>query len=210
MLGLEDFYDYEEDDGSGNEFGLGGADMMDSNAGDHNPWSKMILGWIDPLVVDTSMEVDLSPYISSGQALLITEDWNGTLFDEYIIAMYFTPTGFYAGDDYFFDGRSGMVLYHVDARLGTTANVNSVYPSDYINNNSDTPNKLIKFIESDGNNSLMSTGFVWAEDVYRPGHTFNSNRNAGYRFHQSTLGTVDFTIDVVTETANKLSLHIEY
>jgi M6 family metalloprotease-like protein len=210
MLGLEDFYDYEEDDGSGNEFGLGGADMMDSNAGDHNPWSKMILGWIDPLVVDTSMQVDLSPYISSGQALLITEDWNGTLFDEYIIAMYFTPTGFYTGDDYFFDGQSGMVLYHVDARLGTTANVNSVYPSDYINNNSDTPNKLIKFIESDGNNSLMSTGFVWAEDVYRPGHTFNGNRNAGYRFHQSSLGTVDFTVRVVSETSNNLRLNIQY
>jgi M6 family metalloprotease-like protein len=209
MLGLEDFYDYDEGDGSGNEFGLGGADMMDGNSGDHNPWSKMILGWIDPLIVDTSMSVDLLPYISTGEALIITENWNGTLFDEYIIAMYYTPTGLYQRqNDYFFDGQKGLVLYHVDARLGTTANEDSAYPSDYINNNSDTPNKLIKFIEADGDNSLEETGWMWAEDVYRPGDVFNGNRNIGYRFHQSILGTVDFTIDFKSETNNKINLHI--
>ena len=209
MLGLEDFYDYDEGDGSGNEFGLGGADMMDGNSGDHNPWSKMILGWIDPLIVDTSMSVDLLPYVSTGEALIITENWNGTLFDEYIIAMYYTPTGLYQGqNDYFFDGQKGLVLYHVDARLGKTAKVNSAYPSDYINNNSDTPNKLIKFIEADGDNSLEETGWMWADDVYRPGDVFNGNRNIGYRFHQSILGTVDFTIDFKSETNNKINLHI--
>jgi M6 family metalloprotease-like protein len=211
MLGLEDYYDYDQDDGSGNEYGLGGADMMDSNSGDHNPWSKMILGWIDPLVVDTSMAVELLPYISSGQALLITEKWNGTLFDEYIIAMYYTPTGFYRGEnDYFFDGQKGLVLYHVDARLGPTAINPSAYPTDYINNNTDTPNKLIKFIEADGNNSLEVTGWMWDEDVYRPGDIFNGNRNLGYRFHQTSLGTVDFTIEFKSEANNRITLHIMY
>ena len=209
MLGIEDFYDYAEADGSGNEFGLGGADMMDGNSGDHNPWSKMILGWIDPLIIDTSMSVDLLPYISTGEALIITEKWNGTLFDEYIVAMYYTPTGLYRGqNDYFFDGQKGLVLYHVDARLGRTAKVNSAYPSDYINNNSDTPNKLIKFIEADGDNSLEDTGWMWADDVYRPGDVFNGNRNIGYRFHQSIRGAVDFTIDFKSETNNTINLHI--
>jgi M6 family metalloprotease-like protein len=211
MLGLEDYYDYAENDGSGNENGLGGADMMDYNVGDHNPWSKMILGWIDPLVVTSTMSVELLPYISSGQALLITDQWNGTLFDEYIVAMYYTPTGLYAGhNDYYFDGQPGLVLYHVDARLGPTAKFNSAYPTDYINNNTDTPNKLIKFIEADGNNSLATTGWMWAADVYRPGNIFRGNRNLNYAWHQSSRGQVGFTINFVSEANNRISLAITY
>jgi M6 family metalloprotease-like protein len=203
-LGLEDYYDYfSEIDGdtSGNEWGLGGADLMDSSAGDHNPFSKMLLGWIDPLVVTEDMNITLLPYISSGQALLITDQWQNTLFDEYIIAMYYTPTGFYQGyDDYFFDGRSGMVLYHVDARLGPNNSPN--YPTMFLNNNTDSTNKLIKFIEADGNNSLYTAnpkGWMWASDVYRPGQGFMSNRNLGYQWHQSVRGEVGFSIRVDNE-----------
>jgi M6 family metalloprotease-like protein len=214
MLGLEDYYDYAPNDGSGNEHGLGGADMMDSNAGDHNPWSKMILGWIDPLVVDRSMVTTLLPYISSGQALIITDQWNGTLFDEFIVAMYYTPTGFYSGlNDFFFDGQPGMVLYHVDARLGVNNSQN--YPTMTINNNTDTPNKLIKYIEADGNNSLYNaspSGWMWQGDVYRPGNIFRGNKNVNYTWHQSSLGAIDFTIEFVSEASNYggITLHIDY
>jgi M6 family metalloprotease-like protein len=200
MLGLEDYYDYDPDDGSGNENGLGGADIMDGNVGDHNPWSKMILGWIDTKVVTTDMSVELLPYISTGEALVITDQWNGTLFDEFIVAMYYTPTGLYRGhDDYYFDGQPGLVLYHVDARIGRTAKNNSAYPTVYVNNNTDTPHKLIQFIEADGNNSLEDTGWMWAEDVYRPGNIFNGNRNVGYMWNQSSRGSVGFSIEFVFE-----------
>jgi M6 family metalloprotease-like protein len=222
MLGLEDYYDYAPNDGSGNEYGLGGADMMDSNLGDHNPWSKMILGWIDPIIIErTTTNLEVLPYISTGQALIITDKWNNTYFDEFIVAMYYTPTGFYGTLDpqgYFFDKQPGMVLYHVDARLGPSAKTNSAYPfSPYINNNTDTPNKLIKYIEADGNNSLMNgfgsnpPGFVWAQDVYRPGNIFRGNRNLGYAWHQSSLGAIDFTIHFVSEVNNvKIVLNINY
>lgn len=204
MLGLEDYYDYAEGDGSNNEHGLGGADMMDYNAGDHNPWSKMILGWIDPLVVNTSMSTTLLPYISSGQALIITNQWNGTLFDEYLVAMYYTPTGFYTGhNDFYFDGQPGLVLYHVDARLGFNNSQN--YPTMYVNNNTDTTYKLIKYIEADGNNSLYNgnpAGWMWAADVYRPGNIFRQNRNANYAWNQGSKPAMNFTINFVSEAAN--------
>ena len=210
MLGLEDYYDYAINDGSGNEYGLGGADMMDGNAGDHNPFSKMMLGWIDPLVVTEDMDVTLLPYISSGQALLITDQWKNTLFDEYIIAMYYTPTGFYQGqDDYYFDGRSGMVLYHVDARLGP--NYSSAYPTHFLNNNTDSTYKLIRFIEADGNNSLYFAnppGWMWASDVYRPRQTFRGNRNLGYRWNQTSRGQVGFTIGVNNEAVGYRNLSV--
>ena len=187
---------------------------MDGNAGDHNPWSKMILGWIDPLVIDRSMTATLQPYISSGEAFIITDQWNGTLFDEYLVAMYYTPTDFYEGhDDFFFDGQPGLVLYHVDARIGSNNSQN--YPTMYVNNNTDSAHKLIKYIEADGNNSLYNanpSGWMWASDVYRPGHIFRGNRNTNYTCNQALLGPIDFTIEFVSETSNYggITLNIQY
>lgn len=48
-LGLPDFYDY--DDTIGPQGGVGGLDMMDANKGDHNCFSKWMLGWLTPTVV---------------------------------------------------------------------------------------------------------------------------------------------------------------
>ena len=200
-LGLEDYYDYAQDDGSGNEWGLGGADMMDSTLGDHNPFSKLLLGWIQPKVVTESMDLTLKPFSTSGDAYIITDDWNGSLFDEYLLAMYYTPTGLYQGfDDYFFDGQSGMILYHVDARLGPNSSPN--YPTYFLNNNTDSNVKLIRFIEADGNNSLFNRnpkGWMWAADVFRPGAIFGSTNNVGYAWNQSSRGQVPFTIRVNEE-----------
>ena len=200
-LGLEDYYDYAQDDGSGNEWGLGGADMMDSTVGDHNPFSKLLLGWIQPKVVTESMDLTLNPFSTSGDAYIITDDWNGSLFDEYLLAMYYTPTGLYQGfDDYFFDGQSGMILYHVDARLGPNSSPN--YPTYFLNNNTDSNVKLIRFIEADGNNSLFNRnpkGWMWSADVFRPGAIFGSTNNVGYAWNQSSRGQVPFTIRVNEE-----------
>jgi M6 family metalloprotease-like protein len=209
-LGIEDYYDYASDDGSNNEWGLGGADMMDSTVGDHNPFSKLLLGWIQPKVVTESMDLTLNPFSTSGDAYIITDDWNGSLFDEYIIAMYYTPTGLYQGfDDFFFDGQSGMILYHVDARLGPNSSAN--YPTYFLNNNTDSNFKLIRFIEADGNNSLYDRdpqGWMWGSDVFRPGAIFGSTNNSGYAWNQASRGQVPFTIRVNEEATGVSELTI--
>jgi hypothetical protein len=209
-LGLEDYYDYASDDGSNNEWGLGGADMMDSTVGDHNPFSKLLLGWIQPKVVTESMDLILDPFSTSGDAYIITDDWNGSLFDEYIIAMYYTPTGLYQGfDDFFFDGQSGLILYHVDARLGPNSSAN--YPTYFLNNNTDSNFKLIRFIEADGNNSLYDRdpqGWMWGSDVFQPGAIFGSTNNSGYAWNQASRGQVPFTIRVNEEATGMSELTI--
>jgi len=48
-LGLADYYDY--DDSVGPRGGMGGLDIMDGVWGDHNAYSKWILGWLHPEVV---------------------------------------------------------------------------------------------------------------------------------------------------------------
>ena len=209
-LGLEDYYDYAPNDGSGNEWGLGGADMMDGTVGDHNPFSKLLLGWIQPKVVTEGMDLTLNPFSTSGDAYIITDRWNGSLFDEYLLAMYYTPTGLYQGfDDYFFDGRSGMVLYHVDARLGPNSSPN--YPTYFLNNNTDSNFKLIRYIEADGNNSLYNRnprGWMWAGDVFRPGGIFGTINHFGYAWNQPSRGQVPFTIRVNQEAIGMSALTI--
>ena len=102
-----------------------------------------------------------------------------------------------------------MILYHVDARLGPNSSPN--YPTYFLNNNTDSNFKLIRFIEADGNNSLYNRfpkGWTWASDVFRPGSIFGSTNNVGYSWNQFSRGQVPFNIRVNAEAIGKSELTI--
>ncbi len=62
LLGLNDYYSYDTSQrenkdgtvytGGALEGGLGGMDMMDTNIGDHNIFSKWLLGWTEPEIIE--------------------------------------------------------------------------------------------------------------------------------------------------------------
>lgn len=66
LLGLNDYYSYDTTDrteedyssisytGGALEGGCGGLDMMDADIGEHNPYSKYLLGWLNPEVIELS------------------------------------------------------------------------------------------------------------------------------------------------------------
>ena len=123
LLGLNDYYDY-----TNTRSPLGLYDMQDSNVGDHNVWTKTALGWIDPIIIDTSENIPAKVHLNpreNGGAIFITNDYSGSVFDEYLVLELYTPNGLNeldsttAYDSYY--GRmpqeSGVKLYHVDARL---------------------------------------------------------------------------------------------
>jgi M6 family metalloprotease-like protein len=150
LLGVMDFYDTDSKTSP-----IGGVDMMDLNIGDHNPYTKMSYNWITPRVIDYTSDyfsVDLQPFESTGDCLLVhtnstaktptasnkncnepnmTEAWNGTPFDEYLLIAYNTPTGLnkldstgypeWAGSTNYGRGaaydKPGIQVWHVDARL---------------------------------------------------------------------------------------------
>ena len=123
MLGLDDYYSY---DNTSNYGYLGGIDMMDLNIGDHSAFSKYALGWIEPTVIyqeDTT--ITLKPFESSGDALIIPSSYyNDSAFSEYLILEYKTPTGLNKLDAtekyrnaYPLAFSNGLAIYHVDARL---------------------------------------------------------------------------------------------
>ena len=141
MLGLDDYYSY---DNKSNYGYLGGIDMMDLNIGDHSSFSKYALGWTSPTVVyEKSSTITLKPFAESGESLIIPSSYyNDSAFSEYLLLEYKTPTGLNELD---YDERyqneypnvfgSGLAIYHVDARLiKHEIRQNGVYfCSDYLN-----------------------------------------------------------------------------
>ena len=131
MMGAPDYYSYDRTEGP-----AGQVDMMDNNVGDHNPYSKMLLGWTTPYVVygnDVTITLPSSaiedafivlPY--EGKTYRVDEESGKVLFnpfDEYLILDLYSDAGKLRGMDYegygahVVDGVGGR-LYHVDARLG--------------------------------------------------------------------------------------------
>ena len=58
---------------------------MDNNIGDHDAFSKFALGWITPKLVTKEEEISLKSFGKSGDALIISSDFVGNAFDEYLI-----------------------------------------------------------------------------------------------------------------------------
>ena len=86
---------------------MGANDLMSNNLQTINPYTKMMLGWIDTVDVITSdaKGVKLLPYGTdkSGKVVIVTDKFNG-LFDEFYIVAYREYT-------------SSAVVWHIDARL---------------------------------------------------------------------------------------------
>lgn len=134
MLGLDDYYSYDKtSSGSYKESPAAMVDMMDCNVGDHDAFSKMLMGWTAPKVVTGTgnFSITLSSFEETGEFLLIpASSYNNTVFDEYMILQYYTPTGLnaldstgypeWASNGYGHGGTyaaSGLQAFHVDARL---------------------------------------------------------------------------------------------
>src|SRR5690554_2311387 len=128
---------------------------MDGTVGCHNPFSKLVLDWIDPLIVENTLTVTIDDFVTSGDAIIIANDFT-TIFDEYFILSYYTPTSI--NETNYYLTKSGLIMYHV----------NTVLPHDYDNlygysyyfeyNNSDSNYKLIKLEEADGNDDISKYG----------------------------------------------------
>ncbi len=126
LLGLNDYYPTEK---SGDEESkiiepVGCIDMMDSLVGDHTALSKMMLNWVRPIHVTDTCELTISSLTNKGDIILLNDNWNGSVFDEYYLLEFYTPTGLNTFDVVYGNDKTklpeipGVKLYHVDATLG--------------------------------------------------------------------------------------------
>ena len=139
VLSLPDYYvtDYSGSDYSG----LGGLDMMDYNIGDHNAFSKMMYGWINPLRLrgtDGSITYTLHSTTTTGETIIIPakgeENWDNTLLSQYIMVEFLTPEGVAEQDGKValvgrskYYSKAGVRITLVDARLGSWVYSSSGY-----------------------------------------------------------------------------------
>lgn len=204
MLGLDDYYDYSTED-TFNSGGLGGADMMDNTVGDHNPASKLLLGWVVPLIVTESMSINLLPFAESGQVILLMDEWRGTIFDEYLLVSYYTPTNLNYKDRADIFSVSGVLIYHVDARIDAGYNEESYYYTLFNFNNTDTAHKFIDIIEADAGNDIDKYGDAENTDLFQTGDIFKDTVYRYYSWFQVTR-SMDFTIEVAIKTADQVAV----
>jgi M6 family metalloprotease-like protein len=136
LLGLQDYYTYDATDG---DWGAAGAlDMMDNNILDHNAYTKFLLEWIEPYVIDNTKQettLTINPFESSGDAIIINSGFNGSPYDEYLILEFYTPTGLnekhaltpYLGNNLQGFTVPGIKMYHIDSRIGAFSSLNNQF-----------------------------------------------------------------------------------
>lgn len=136
-FGLPDLYDY--DDTVGPDGGDGGMDMMDHNWGDHNCFSKYVLGWLTPTIAFTNLnDYALGKSCSNPDSVVFMPGYDPVSpWNEYFMAQYRKAEGVDL-----LTPNDGMLLWHVDSRVNRLG--------AYLYNNSYSSHKLLRLMEADG------------------------------------------------------------
>ncbi len=202
LLGLDDYYDYDTKNGC-NE-GLGGADMMDYTVGDHNVYSKIMLGWLKPEIVTTTSTFTIGN-TQEIKTLLIPLNFDNSYFCEYLLVDLYTNDGLnekhsQMPDTVLYDGAQyGVRIYHVSSSVNNP--FSDKYGSFTDNNNSLTKIPLLKLVEADGEKRFASTGGnASASDLWTTGDRLSSVFPE-YTRHDRKLLNFDISIGGVTQSS---------
>lgn len=208
LFGLDDYYDY--DSSNGKTGGIGGGDMMDYNVGDHNPFSKIILGWTTPIIIDSDyltspLTYDLSPFESSGDCIIICSGWNNSFFDEYYVIDFYTPTGLNqleAGQCGLFSTK-GIRIYHVDATLASPSEANGIWEICK-NNNANTTDKLIKLIQADGLDEIeIENHYGDNDDLFQASIGYTN-----IRWNDNTSANFEIIVNSITNSKANVTIQL--
>ena len=198
-LGLPDYYDY--DGSQGPDGGVGGLDQMDGNWGDHNCFSKYVLGWVAPTIAFTNLNDEpLDKSYATPDAVVFMPGFDPVSpWSEYFMAQ----NRFRSGVDQTYPAN-GMLLWHVDARVDEWGGFNW--------DNSYAAHKLLRLMEADGLEQIENGGSANAGDYYQTGKalsptsTPNSNKydgsNPGITCNDFSAPGTQMTADFTMYTSN--------
>lgn len=196
-LGLADYYDYDYKLNP-----IASVDMMAYNVGDHDSYSKSLLGWTDPVVVTGPTTVTVNSFTDTGDCIMVPyrgyfdnkdNQYTNTFFTEYLAIEYYTPTGVnvldanqaYAGSYPTCPTEAGVKVYHVDSRLG-------LYDYSSSATGGSSNGKFISYTNSivgTNNSQIVTTG----------------NSNTGSRTVKNEDGSYNWLIEYVPSDAKKTS-----
>lgn len=213
LLGLDDYYDYDESVGA--DGGLYGADMMDYNIGDHGAISKLLLNWIDPIVVTSTKTITIESFTETGDVILVSYKKPDSIYEEYFLIELYTGTGLNENDvpitpvgglDY------GIRVMHINAEQnivnGEIEIAGDVYQTGFKYNNSDTNTKFINMLRADSSTGTLTrsalftpTSKKFGVDLYKD-LKLTSGRSL---YFSMTVNSLDSTKASITITFNTSS-----
>lgn len=176
-LGLPDYYDYKS--GVGPDGGLGMFDMMDSDHYDHNCFSKLMLGWVEPKVIAQDGEYSLNEAAETGDcAMLVPRGRPADPFSEFFLLENRRKSGNDA--DVNFEG-GGLTVWHVDARLNEAG-------TNFLYNNQIAEHKLLRLMEADGKEDIETGRLIMydAQDFYTEGRVLGPQTLPSSRLYDGT------------------------
>ena len=221
LLGLADYYDYDYDKTVGYHHTMFGVDLMDSNYGDLDAASKLMLGWIDPIVISDDDVVTIESTALTGDAIIIAKESNigDTIFTEYIILEFWTPDGLNELDsnETFGSSNYGIRVLHLDATINYVdgvATLTSGTRSSYFkyNNTDDDNHNFLETLAYDidsvydtqtytyntiGTVLFEDTTTVFGEDVYCD-------------FTYNTGEALDFTFQILSISSTSVTVYINF
>jgi hypothetical protein len=154
---------------------------MDANIGNHNAFSRWLLGWIEPEVVasGTAIQKSLnasSDESSSNKAVAVFPGLRPSAAPSQ--EMFMVENRFQLGNDELFTPGNGVLIWHIDA----TVNQNG---DDFLYDNSYTTKKLVRLVRADkdvdfdhGEAATASTYFTSGKE-FSPSSTPSSSVESG-------------------------------
>ena len=226
ILGLTDYY-------SDSTYSLTGhVDMMDYSIGDHTSYSKMLLNWVRPYHIKNSTTIKIKPFVNSGDVILIKDNWNNTVFDEYLLIEMYSPSGLNQLDSkskhpeakLFSD--TGIKIYHVDSRVayfsptkvvplayvsegGYTSSTNRIgiaHSNTITPNNRILKNGLYELLDKNESISYLDGGYATNSSLFKQGDSFGISSYKDFTFHSGDK--LGYTIHVDSLNKNEATLTI--
>ncbi len=171
LLGLNDYYSYDTPDralstertytGGALEGGLGGMDMMDANIGDHNVFSKWLLGWAEPTVIEyaeipflSGKTVTLRPSSRAGDAVFIKLRDADDLYTELFVIESVMPE--LNAAEYTRLTEPAVRVMHVENSLSAAKANGGWRGFGFASDNSYTSTKYISILEADGKDDVLN------------------------------------------------------
>ena len=200
LMNLDDYYDYDDSDWYDNDGGYCGSDMMDYNFGDHGPYSKIILDWVNPVMIERDGIYELPSFTSSGTTFLISaNDRIDSVFEEYYLIDFYAFNGLNGlqGKDFFqtTQNYAGVRVTHINSVLDQQP---GSYPTT-LYNNTDTKHKLIRMLEADYDGvfdlNMSDNEGATLSDFYQKGQTFGTGYYKNYK--SSKNNEIPFTMTVL-------------
>lgn len=211
VMGLEDYYDYDSSVGA--DGGLWGADMMDDTIGDHCPLSKLLFGWISPVVVTGNTTIDLHSFSETGEALLVSKERPDSIYEEYFLIEFYTTTNLNQYDKPFFSDGYGIRVTHVDATQNIVSGEATFHGKSYVSafkyNNSETKYLMNYMMRADYNTGSNLEVRATTDALFRPGGSvFGETIFQNYKLHDGS--PLFFTMVVNEMTAEHANVTIRF